>query len=301
MQITHLQAIAEIARMGSFRKAAQALGRSQPSLTRLVLQIEEEIGLKVFHRAPTGVRLTAAGERIHQRAKSVLDEVSRLADEAAQLKGIQRGTLRVAVSPAIGSAFLPGVLGPFRRKWPGVQLEVLDALYPDSLRMLRDGQVELVIGPVPERIPDPAILVETLAELHVVVVTHHRNPRREATCLHDLSDANWLVHGPVDGPSSLFAPDLPSLPGTGFTRCHSLTTLLAVMVESDGFALLSDRLLTQLAAHYDLVEVPVSDPLPTFTLSMVTRRHTQITPAADTLIRNLKEHTSRLVTRTQYS
>lgn len=299
MQITQLQAIVEIARAGSFRKAAQALGRSQPSLTRLVLQIEEEIGITVFDRAPTGVRLTAAGERIHQRAKSVLDEVARLADEAAQLKGIQRGTLRVAVSPAIGSAFLPGALGPFRRKWPGVQLEVLNVLYPDSLRMLRDGQVELVIGPVPERISDPAILVEPLSELRVVVVTHHRNPRRRTACLRDLSDANWLVHGPADGPSSLFAPHLPSLPGIGFTRCHSLTTLLAVMVESDGFALLSDRLLTQLAARYDLVEVPVSDPLPTFTLSIITRRHTPITPAADTLIRNLKDQAGRLVTRTQ--
>ena len=288
MQITQLQALVEIARAGSLRRAAQALGRSQPSLTRLVLQLEEEIGIPVFDRSPTGVRLTEAGERIHRRAMSVLAEVQRLEDEADQLQNIQRGTVRIAISPAVGAAFLPKALGPFRRKWPGVHLEVRNVLYPESLQMLREGQVELVIGPIPEGISEQTIIIESLSELRVVVVAHCRNPRRRATSLRDLSDANWLIHGPEDGPSSLFGPHLPLSRANGVTRCHSLTTLLALIVESEGFAFLSDKLLAQLGTRYQLVEVPVLDALPTFTLSIMTRRHTPVTPAADTLIRNLK-------------
>lgn len=288
MQITQLEAVVEIARAGSFRKAAQVLGRSQPSLSRLVLQIEEEIGLTVFDRAPTGVRLTKAGQRLHRRAVTVLEEVQRLKDEAGQLQNLQRGTLRIAISPAVGSAFLPKALPSFRRRWPGVQLEVLNVLYPESLRMLREGQVEIVIGPIPEALSDNALHIAPLSQLRVVVVTHRHNARRDVTSLQELADANWLVHGPADGPSSLFGPPLPALAGQSVTRCHSLTTLLTVMAESDGFSFLSDKLLEQLGARYDLREVPVREPLPTFTLAIMTRRQTAVTPAAETLIRQLK-------------
>ncbi|MEX3314169.1 LysR substrate-binding domain-containing protein [Sulfitobacter sp. PS-8MA] len=60
------------------------------------------------------------------------------------------------------------------------------------------------------------------------------------------------------------------------------------MAESDGFSFLSDKLLDQLGARYDLREVPVREPLPTYTLAIMTRRQTAVTPAAETLIRQLK-------------
>lgn len=288
MQITQLEAVVEIARAGSFRKAARVLGRSQPSLSRLVFQIEEEIGLTIFDRAPTGVRLTGAGVRLHRRAVTVLEEVQRLKDEADQLKNLQHGTLRIAISPVVGLAFLPRVLQSFRRRWPGVQLEVLNVLYPESLQMLREGQVEIVIGPIPEGLSDGAFHIAPLSQLRVVVVTHSQNARRNVTSLQELADANWLVHGPADGPSSLFGPPLAALAGRSVTRCHSLTTLLTVMAESDGFSFLSDKLLDQLEARYDLREVPVREPLPAFTLAVMTRRQITVTPAAETLIRQLK-------------
>ena len=130
--------------------------------------------------------------------------------------------------------------------------------------------------------------IAPLSQLRVVVVTHRRNARRDARSLKELADANWLIHGPADGSSSLFDPQLPALAGQSVTRCHSLTTLLTVMAESDGFSFLSDKLLEQLGARYDLLEVPVQETLPTFTLAVMTRRHTAVTPAADTLIRLLK-------------
>ena len=137
MQFFQLRAIVEIQRAGSFRKAAVRLGRSQPSLTRAILQFEEEIGLPIFNRSPTGVTLTTHGKRIHARAQSVIAELERLEDETRQIREMQHGTVRLALSPAGGAVLLPKAMKQFRRTWPGINVEVFDSLYPEAINMLR--------------------------------------------------------------------------------------------------------------------------------------------------------------------
>lgn len=288
MHLNQLQAIVEIARSGSFRKASALLGRSQPSLTRLILQLEEEIGFEVFDRSPTGAQLTEHGARVHARALSVLAELARMEDEVSQLRESRRGTVRLAVSPAGGTSLLPKALRQFRKHWPQVNVDALDTLYPESMNMLRNGQLEMVVGPTPEQFSDPALLVEKLSKLKIVLVTHRGNPLRSARQLTELAQAVWFVHGPDLGPSTLFASKNPFLNALYVTRCHSLTTLLAAIVENEGFAFLSDELFFHLERRYDLVTVPISDPLPELYLSVSTRRNMPLTPAAETLLTHLK-------------
>lgn len=293
MKIVQLQAIVEIERVGSFRRAAVLLGRSQPSLTRLIHQIEEEIGLTIFDRSPTGAQLTEPGQRVHARALNVLAEVERLEDEVSQLRIERSGTVRLAISPAGGAALLPKALRQFRKKWPQVNVDVLNTIYPESMNLLRNGQLELVIGPVPNEFSDPAIDTEKLSDLHIVLVTDNRNPLRNATRLADLMDAQWFVHGPDSGPSTLFTKKLDFLERVSVTHCYSLTTLLAAIVENQGFAFLSDGLFSQLEARYDLAKVPISDELPKLSLSASTRNHVPLTPAAETLLTHLKRQSGK--------
>ncbi|MFD2740619.1 LysR family transcriptional regulator [Sulfitobacter aestuarii] len=294
MQIIQLQAIVEIERAGSFRKAALRLGRSQPSLTRLILQFEEELGLPIFDRSPTGVKLTDHGKRVHARALSVLAEVARLEDEADQLRMEQLGTVKLALSPVGGTALLPRALAKFRRTWPLVDVEVFDSLYPDAINLLRNGEIEMAIGPTPESFSDPAIIVEKLISMQIVLVTHKSNPGRDTRQLADLPDGPWFIHGPDFGPGGLFAPNHDFLRSVSVTRCHSLTTLLASVVENRGFSFLSDGLFRQLASRYDLVKVPVTDPLPQLNLSVATKRQIFLTPAAKLLLAQLKRQVKAL-------
>lgn len=294
MQLLQLQAIVEINRAGSFRKAAMLLGRSQPSLTRLILQFEDEVGFAIFDRSPTGAQLTEHGLRIHARALSVLADVGRMEDEVSQLRDLRRGTVRLAVSPAGGVSLLPNALRRFRKTWPHVNVDVLNALYPESLNLLRNGQVEMVVGPTPSKFADPAIVLEKLSNLQIVLVTHCSNPMRGAAHLADLADEPWFIHGPDLGPSTLFSAKNDFLNSIYVTRCHSLTTLLAAIVENGGFAFLSDALYSHLETRYELVKVPILDALPELDLSVATRRNAPLTPATETLLAHLKRQSNAM-------
>jgi DNA-binding transcriptional LysR family regulator len=286
MQISQLRDLAEIARLGSFRKAAQRLNKSQPALTRSITLLEEELGLALFRRATTGVTLTEDGARILNRARVVLAETDRLADEAAQIRALQQGTVRIGVSPVGGTLILPRALPRFRRDWPGIGLEILNVLYPESLNLLRDGQLDLVIGPMPRQSGEGSLESRRLMDLRIVVVTHVHNRFAKATRLAQIDSADWLVHGPAEGPGGLFA-GLAEAAGAfrpvSLTRCHSLSTLLEILATGDGLAFLSDRLFARFGAQYNLCRVPVEDALPEISLSLIQRRDVPLTPAADRL------------------
>lgn len=288
MQISHLTAIVEVAKAGSFRKAAARLHRSQPAVTRTIAQVEEEIGLAIFERSSGGVTLTPAGERIHERALIVLAAVGQLQDEARQARGEQSGTVRISVSPVAGTTLLPNALRRFRRKWPGVQVDVLNLLYPDSLAQLREGLLDLVIGPVPPEKVSEGIDRHELFTLQVVLVCHRDNPHRAARGLADLSGANWLIHGPAEGPSDLFSAGVGGAGAEGglsVTRCHSLATLLELIRSCDGITFLSEPILRRYAEQFDLVRIPVEDPLPRYAVAILSRRGHTLTPAARDLMR----------------
>jgi DNA-binding transcriptional LysR family regulator len=286
MHLSQLRDFAEIARAGSFRKAALRLHKSQPALTRSITLLEEELGLALFQRATTGVTLTPEGARILIRAGVVLAESRRLADEAAQIRGLQQGTVRIGVSPVGGTLMLPRVLPRFRRDWPGIDLEIQNVLYPEALNLLRDGRLDLVIGPLP-RLPGEASLeARRLLDMRIVVVAHAHSPFADATRLSQTAAANWLVHGPAEGPGALFA-DLPTEAGAfrpvSLTRCHSLSTLLEVLSTGDGLAFLSDRLFARFGAQYGLRCLPIEDALPEINLSLIQRRDVPLTPAGERL------------------
>ena len=287
MQFLQLRAIVEIQRAGSFRKAAVRLGRSQPSLTRAILQFEEEIGLPIFDRSTTGVTLTAHGKRIHARAQSVLAEVERLEDETRQLRDLQHGTVRLALSPVGGAVLFPKAMKHFRRSWPGINVEVFDALYPEAINMLRNGEIDFAVGPTPEDFVDPAIAIETLTRMRIVLATHRSNPRRAATHLEELADCPWFIHGPDFGPGGMLAFQDSPASQISITRCRSLITLLAAVVENNGFTFISDLLFDQLEKRYELIAVPISDPLTSLSLTLATRRNLSPTPAAEALLTHL--------------
>lgn len=224
MQISQLKDLVEIARAGSFRKAAARLNKSQPALTRSITLLEEELGLALFRRTTSGATLTKDGGHILQRARTVLAETERLTDEAAQIRNQQRGTVRVGVSPVGGTLILPQALPRFRKDWSGIDLEILNVLYPEALGLLRDGQLDLIIGPMPQKVDSTSYEVRNLLDMRLVVVAKAESRFSSSTRLSQITDANWLVHGPAEGPSEVFSgfsKQEPEIGPTSLTRCHS--------------------------------------------------------------------------------
>ncbi len=298
MQLHQIEAVVAIAEAGSFRKAAEVLGRTQPTLTKSIKALEESVNLVIFDRTPRGVQLTEGGERLYKRACTIMADVRAMEDEVKQMAGFDGGRVRIGVSPVAGAVIMPRVLSQFRKKWPRVEIDLINILYPDSVNQLREAGIDMVLGPVPVLDSHGNVFVERLFDIDMVITTHASNPKRHTTRLAELSDAQWIVHGSKDGPSGLFSGAFgdQSWPmPAAFTACHSLTTIIALIEETSAFCVLSQQLFNTIAPSHNIVVVPIEDQLPKFPLSLVTQKTRPLTPAAAELAQHIRRRANMLV------
>lgn len=164
---------------GGFTTAAKAIFVSQPALSLAVRQLEEEVGTELLYRLPRGVRLTSAGEAFLGPARQALRDLETARASAADIAGLQAGTLSLGSLPTLAADPLADLVGRFRAAYPGV---VVDLAAPedtdDLVALLRDGVCELAIA-------EPVSLPETLEthglgdqRLLVILPPGTRRPRR---------------------------------------------------------------------------------------------------------------------------
>ena len=101
MDFHHLREFATIAESGSFSKAARQLHLAQPPLSRHIRQLEDELGLKLFVRTPSGVQITPEGSLLLGQARVVLEDTSAFLDLAERAKAGLASTLRIAMAPGL--------------------------------------------------------------------------------------------------------------------------------------------------------------------------------------------------------
>lgn len=294
MRLQQLEGLVALAEAGSMRAAAKRLCISQPALTKSLKGLEEELGITLLQRTPRGVVLTEAGHAAQQRARGITADTQRLRDEMAHLRGLAQGRVTIAVSPVPAVLLLPSVLTRFIRECPGVQVQVLEGLYPAVLPDLRNGTTDLALGPQPPQDQlGSGLRVEPMFSNELVVAARVGHPRAQTTRLADLLDAGWLQHGPDTGPGSLFAPAFAAHglePPPVAVRSTSFTASIALLEQSELLCVLPRRLIGHLQTRHHIIALPLADSLPAWDICLVTRAEVPLSPAARelaTLIRRL--------------
>ena len=179
-QLHHLVAIVE---HGSLRAAARRLNQPQPALTRSIRALEKDLGVSLFLRETTGMVLTSAGRRFHGRASAMLNEARRARDEIAQHSGDDQGTVVLALSIMPHLGLLPQALQGFRKRYPGVLLQLIEGLFPDVECALRDGSIDFYLGAAPHSGPAPGLSVQVLLQNRRAVVCRKGHPLAKARSL----------------------------------------------------------------------------------------------------------------------
>jgi DNA-binding transcriptional LysR family regulator len=135
----------EVARTGSIRKAAERLNVTASAVNRRIADLEAELGTPLFDRRPRGVRLTAAGEVFVHYLRGHNAEAERMRSQIEDLKGLRRGTVRIACSQALALDFLPRQIALFRETHPLVSFELKVVDHESALAALAAYQVDLVV------------------------------------------------------------------------------------------------------------------------------------------------------------
>src|SRR5437660_8184787 len=126
LTLHQLKTFRAVAEQLSFSAAAQELSISQPSVSYQVKELESVLGLSLIDRLGKRVRLTEAGEVLYEYARRTLALLDEAAMVMEQMRGIERGTLRVGASTTVGIYVVPLALGAFKKLHPklAVALEI---------------------------------------------------------------------------------------------------------------------------------------------------------------------------------
>lgn len=147
--IRQLECLVAVADHGSFRKAAAALGISQPALSAQVQAVEDLLGVQVFERDRRSVLVTPAGEDIVGRAREALKAVDEVGETARRRGEPLVGQLRLGVIPTVAPYWLPALLPSVRAKFPRLELVLREEQTSRLLAQLTGGQLDLAMLAIP--------------------------------------------------------------------------------------------------------------------------------------------------------
>ncbi len=138
--------IKTIAECGSITAAAKRLFVSQPSLSQMLRQVEQDLGMPIFDRSVTPLRLSYAGEKYLQAAEKIIAANTELENQIRELKHEHSGRLRLGISVTRAMQVLPLVMPIFTEQYPNVQLELTESGSGTLEKLLSDGKIDLALA-----------------------------------------------------------------------------------------------------------------------------------------------------------
>lgn len=141
-----LRAFVALADERHFTRAAQRCHLTQPAFSALIRGIEEDAGVRLFDRSTRHVELTAEGQVLDAGARRLLTELELLSEDLRDHAAKRRGRVALAALPSLAAGWLPTILADFRRQYPGIALDLRDALLDACLDMVLQGTVDFAVA-----------------------------------------------------------------------------------------------------------------------------------------------------------
>lgn len=182
-----------VAKYGSFTKAAEIIGNSQPNITRAMNNLESQIGLKLFIRNKRGIVLTPEGEQLFEHIKVAFFHIYQAEEEMKNQSSMASGSVVIGVSEiALHEVLLP-VLSGFNKKYPDIKIQITNQSTPITLEALRLSQVQFALVTTPFDIKKPmkSIPIKEFDEL-LMASENFRKLKKGKQSLIELVKYPWI-------------------------------------------------------------------------------------------------------------
>ena len=192
LTLQQLRLFESVSRNASFTRAAEEMHLTQPAVSIQVKRLEEQVGLPLFEQVGKKIFPTSAGKEMYQASKDILERVSQLKDTVADLKGIVKGPLTLAVVTT-SKYFMPHLLGTFLQQYPEVEPKLRFTNRAKVIQRLIDNQDDFVVmGQIPT---EPKFEAYPFLENILVAVAHPNHPlaKKKKIKLKELAQQRFLV------------------------------------------------------------------------------------------------------------
>src|SRR5947208_1748209 len=191
-EIRHFRYFLAVAEAGSFSRAADRLGVSQPNVSQQLRDLETALQVDLFQRKGKRILLTSAGLIFQEHARAILRQVETLMQELTAEPGNMRGAIHVGVVPVLSIALIPRLLGIFAANYPGISLHIEEISSTEIETAIEEGQMDIGLGFLTHHSPN--LRYERLYHDRFALLVHtsHHWANRAAVQLSELHQARML-------------------------------------------------------------------------------------------------------------
>jgi DNA-binding transcriptional LysR family regulator len=275
--ITYFTVVAEHNHLG---RAAEALGISQPALSKSLRRLEGALAVKLVKRTPKGVELTAEGSALRLRAGELRLSLQNLTREISEVGEGRVGHLHVGIGAAISQDFLSSAFARLLKEAPRTMLNVRVSDNDVMVPAMRNGALDLIVNYRWKQLD--GILYEHLYDDDFVVcaAAHHRLARRTQIKLRDLVDERWALSEPsLASQQKLHAAfrDAGLPPPRVGLECRSTAVRLRAVAKSDLLDFTSRSAVRQLAGLPTRI-LPIADLAWSRSVGLLRRNENYVPP-----------------------
>lgn len=154
MDVRALRYFVEVVRQQSFTRAAEALFVTQPTISKMLRQLEDELNCTLLLREGRRLHLTDSGQVVYQRGLMILQEFKQLELEIGDINQLKTGELRLGVPPMVGMQ-IAGSVSAFRQRYPGITLKIVESGGLTVQEAVLSGSLDLALTalPIDEQLP----------------------------------------------------------------------------------------------------------------------------------------------------
>ncbi len=291
MNLHHLAIFNAVAETGSISAAAQQLHISQPALSREIKEFEDRLGVVLFERRPRGMRMTHAGEVLHEYAARLFD-ISRTAQAAMQeIADARKGHLSIGASNTNGTYVLPRRLATFRRANPDVRI----TMFVGNTEQISQGVADMrfTLGFIEGPLHVGGLVAEQFQtdDLVPVVAADHELLRKKRVTTADIDNQPLLMREHGSGTRELITEmlDANGIRQGSVMEFGNTEALKQAVMHGGGIAWLPRISIARELDEGTLVALPLNNLMVQRPLSVIRRANAPLSPTSDAFLQALRD------------
>lgn len=283
-------ALQKIVELGSFSRAAEALGYTQSAMSQMITSLENELSIKLVNRFRTGTKLTLEGEELYPYVEQLVYQYRSMQEKANEIKGLETGTIRMGTIASISAHWLPGLLKEFQEQYPGVEFVIHQGDYTSIQEWIKTGAVDF--GFINPRAA-AGIQTRTLKEGQMLAVLpeHHPLAELDVIPLERMAQEPFILleEGHYYEPLEAFR-SISCSPNIKYT-IHDDYSIMTMIEAGLGVSILAELILHR--TSYRLALRP-TDPPVSRTIAIGYKEQASLPMAAKRFIALLESHVAKL-------
>ena len=151
MSLFSYQIFDAVAKQQSFLRAAENMYLTPSAVSHSIASLESKLGFPLFIRSRTGVKLTSEGESLLMHVRTILNCEEQLQQEAAQINGLEKGTVVIGTFSSVCTNWIPAIVKSFKILYPNININIMQGDYEDVISWTKNGVVNIGFATLPTK------------------------------------------------------------------------------------------------------------------------------------------------------